>query len=416
MFWGFFHNKSGAAAMTYALALVPIMALAGAGLDYAQMETSKRETQAIADNAAIFAARELAVSGDDASRIQSVASAYVASANENASANVSVDTTQQTVEVSVTMPAESFFLGPLADVESLSASATAQLSGSAGNICLISLSEHADKAIVLNQRAQITAATCALYANSDHRRSLKVNATANATIEQVYLVGGYQGYIRGLATQPVTDTLPIEDPLARRAPPPIGICDHNDKIVSEAETLSPGTYCGGLIIDATEVTVSPGVYVLKDGPLTVMNGGSLLGEHVGFYFTGTSAKLDLAPESHISLTAPRDGPMVSLLFFSDASNSSDSRGKVATGRTDGHVIRSDDARRLVGTIYLPDDKLVIDGETPVADMSEYTVIIAKEFELNNGPNLVLQTDYAASDIPVPDGIGPNVGGDAYLVN
>jgi len=62
---------------------------------------------------------------------------------------------------------------------------------------------------------------------------------------------------------------------------------------------------------------------------------------------------------------------------------------------------------------LPDDKLVIDGETPVADLSEYTVIVAKAFELNNGPNLVLQTDYASSDIPVPDGAGSAASSDSY---
>ena len=41
----------------------------------------------------------------------------------------------------------------------------------------------------------------------------------------------------------------------------------------------------------------------------------------------------------------------------------------------------------------------------MADKSEYTVIIAKGFDLSDGPELVLKTDYDASPIPLPDGVG-----------
>ena len=105
--------------------------------------------------------------------------------------------------------------------------------------------------------------------------------------------------------------------------------------------------------------------------------------------------------------------MAGLLFSSDKDNPLAREVGRGAGLKDGHVIRSDNARRLVGTIYLPDDKLVIDGDRPVADLSEYTVIIARAFELNNGPNLVLQTDYAISDIPVPKGVGPRASGEVY---
>ena len=98
-----------------------------------------------------------------------------------------------------------------------------------------------------------------------------------------------------------------------------------------------------------------------------------------------------------------------------------SMSMIDTSRTDGvriadHYIRSDNARRLVGTIYLPNGKLLIDGRRPIADRSEYTVIIADTFELQDGPNLVLRTDYHLSDIPVPEGVGPVIEKEARLVN
>jgi len=51
--------------------------------------------------------------------------------------------------------------------------------------------------------------------------------------------------------------------------------------------------------------------------------------------------------------------------------------------------------------------------TPVADESAYTAIVAKKFSMTGSPTLVLNTDYAATDIPTPDGIGPT-GGQVYL--
>jgi hypothetical protein len=70
-----------------------------------------------------------------------------------------------------------------------------------------------------------------------------------------------------------------------------------------------------------------------------------------------------------------------------------------------HIIASNDARNLVGTIYLPGNTLEINSTKPIADKSDYTVIIARKFDMKDGPELVLNTDYESSPIPVPDGVG-----------
>jgi hypothetical protein len=71
-----------------------------------------------------------------------------------------------------------------------------------------------------------------------------------------------------------------------------------------------------------------------------------------------------------------------------------------------HWITSDDARNLLGTIYLPRGILTIDADKPVADRSAYTVIVARNIKLEAGPNLYLNTNYGMTDIPVPGGVGP----------
>ena len=69
-------------------------------------------------------------------------------------------------------------------------------------------------------------------------------------------------------------------------------------------------------------------------------------------------------------------------------------------------IVSDNARTMLGTIYLPAGRVVIDASRPVADQSAYTVIVAQQVNLYEGPNLVLNANYAGTSVPVPKGVGP----------
>jgi hypothetical protein len=44
----------------------------------------------------------------------------------------------------------------------------------------------------------------------------------------------------------------------------------------------------------------------------------------------------------------------------------------------------------------------------VAAQSAYTVVVADRIDIN-GARLVINSDYGATDVPVPAGIGPNSG-------
>lgn len=411
-------NEYGGMALPIAVALPVLILLVGVSIDMMHISSFKQDLQVIADNGALYAAREFAISSDDRQRIEAVAISYATNTVEGTQANISAnaDLRMQTVKVSVSAPPVVYFMNPFEMIKAVEVEATAQLAGNPGNLCLVALTDTSSSAIELNNQAQLTAEDCALYSNSTSTRSLRVNPTAEITVDQVFLAGGFRGNIDGLSSEPVTDAPQIDDPLAgRQAPNALG-CDFTDYVIDAdvgATEIEPGVYCGGLTIDSAKVTAEAGEYIMKDGRLSVMNEGGLYGQNVGFYFTGKDAKLDFAAESNISLSAPRTGRLAGLLFFSDENNPLAKTVGQAAGLLGGHVIRSDNARRLVGTIYLPDDKLVIDGERPVADLSEYTVIVAKAFELNNGPNLVLKTDYASSDIPVPDGVGAAAIRDGY---
>ena len=113
-----------------------------------------------------------------------------------------------------------------------------------------------------------------------------------------------------------------------------------------------------------------------------------------FYFTGNMAQLMFDVQSSIDLTAPRDGLMAGLLMF-------EARNQPKTGL---HKILSDDARNLLGTIYLSRGTLHVDANSPIADRSAYTAVVARIVRLYGGPHLVLNSNYDQTDVPVPVGI------------
>ena len=186
--------------------------------------------------------------------------------------------------------------------------------------------------------------------------------------------------------------------MAAREPPPIGGCDYLDrKIESGSVSIAAGTYCGGLTIEKeAHVTAEPGTYVITDGKLEVKDKSWLLGDYVTFYFDGDDALLNFDKDTTIDLSAPKDGPLAGLLFFESP----------AAQKGRDFNIKSENARRLLGTIYLPNGKLKIDTKGDVAEESAYTVIVAEQLEVK-GANLVINSDYGGTDVPVPEGIGPH---------
>ncbi len=411
-----------------AVLLVALLALVGGGLDLMSVSNQKAALQDLADNAALAAVHELAVSAEDATRPKEVAR-YYAETSQWALTMFDAQVDLQAREVSVTIAAKpnTNFPEMLSGMSDLTATATARLSGRGGNICMIGLSPEAMSTLRLRSRSRITAESCAIYSNSTSKSSMWIDATAEVSADLICVAGGYQGGARvnalfdeELRNTMTEDCLPVADPLAMRLKPTVGACDFSNTIIKESKTLNPGVYCGGIVVNGGTATLRPGEYILTGGPLHVTKNGTLQGENVGFYLSGPEAKLQFDYDSNIAISAPKEGVLTGLLLFSSpyessspklANDLSNGKSKDMLRMVDGvqqadHYIRSDNARRLVGTIYLPNGKLLIDGRKPIADRSEYTVIIADTFELQDGPNLVLRTDYHLSDIPVPNGVGP----------
>ncbi len=332
-----------------------------------------------------------------------------------------------------------------------------------GLICVVGLVERKYAGIHMDDNASINAPDCGIYSNSTIYASIRLDKGSSVKANLICAAGGVTSFGRGtsISPQPLSDCPPVNDPLSSRAAPNVGACDYNSlevgkpvEIPPESDgdrelvfgfrekfkefakkttapttpsylpinqftdiTLQPGVYCGGLFIGQNmNVTFAPGVYVIKDGPFVVTGNAQIKGDGVGFFLTGAGSVFDFQADTTIDLVAPREGPLAGLLIYEDRGVPYVTKfnpfnlSKLPKGMR-LHRIRSNNARQLLGTIYAPHAILMIDADSPVADKSAYTAIIAWRVWLRDGPSLRLNADYKSTDVPVPSTL---IGGQIVL--
>jgi hypothetical protein len=426
----FSRDGSGGIAVMMAVTAPVLLGVMALAADYVHMAKIREELQSAADTAALGAVKEFTLAGSTDNQVESVARSFVLAnlgqtpeepqaetqmvaskmeaagddgadvgAKGSAAPQVSVDIDRKSgsVRVSVEMAWTPLFLHFIGnDVTPISISSKARMVSSSPT-CVLGLSKNLPSGVTLWRNANLVAKDCSIYSNTETSLGIMVNDNATLEAEVICVAGGYKALSpKSVKPSPTTDCPPLADPLVARAAPAVGACDHQNLIIiNKNVTLDPGVYCGGLMIRGTStVQLNPGVYIIKDGLFTVSDKASVTGEYVGFYLTGNATMFSFDSGTTIDLAAPKDGPLAGLLFFEDR--------KVTPLRI--HRIGSNNARRLIGTIYLSQGTLLIDANAPVADNSAYTALIVRSLQLQEGPNVVLHSDFDATDVPVPEGL------------
>jgi Flp pilus assembly protein TadG len=396
--------RSGNFALAFAVLAPLLLGLAGGVVDFMAFERQRADMQNAADLVALAAAKEASVQDWSAASVQSVAENYV-NANlggANASAVYQVQATpdrdKRQITVTISMDNQIYFLlGYFTPSPQIRVTAAAQLSNETAT-CLLALDASAAQALNVTGSAQIQAKGCAAYSNSTDLSGLSADNGAKLTTAFTCSSGGANGSLSSYSPAPTKDCPILEDPLINRIQPVVGACDHtNFAVTDQTVTLNPGVYCGGMLIDNDAfVTLNPGVYIINGGELRTRNAGSLTGEGVTIFFTGTDGRLMLDGTSTVSLSAPETGPTAGLIMVQDR----------AMALTD-FEISSKKASVLLGTIYLPNGRLLVKAKNKVAETSAFTVVVARFVEVGSKTQMFLNSNYAATSVPVPDGLGPS---------
>jgi hypothetical protein len=403
-------NANGNVTLTFALALPVVFGAVAAMVDYTIFATERARLQAAADAAALNAVRELQLANPNPLLVLNVAKNY-ALAKLGPQSDATIETQLiglDSIEVRISKDLKPTLSRVFSnDLAHIAARAVAKAYGGFP-LCILGLDGAAVGTVQLQNLGRITAVNCTVNSNSNNPAGLISQDLALLTSARTCSAGGTsQTTTANFVPRPLTDCPKIPDPLMSRPTPSVGPCTFMNTIIADGGTtvLSPGTYCGGITVSlASQVQLRPGVYVMKDGPLTVNGGATLQGQYVGFYLLGSASTLSWDTTSHISLTAPKDGVLSGILIYEDPSSPSLRQ----------HTVSSDDARTLLGTIYMPQGQLVIGSNKLIADLSAYTIIVTRMLKVQGSANLVLNTQYGSTDVPVPMGVGPLLGGKIRL--
>ena len=398
----FFDCVRGSVATMFAVGLPGLLTAVGVASDFAVMEMKRTSLQAAADASALAAAKELSIASSTDKTIIGAANNYVAAELRTSDARAvvtpTVDRSAGSVTVTISEEWTPFFMHFIASgVTPINVKATAKLAGST-NVCVLALNTVDNKTMHLDTSAKLTANGCGVYSNAKHNHAIWVDNNAAIKATLTCAVGGVR-LKAGSSVTPaaITNCPPVADPLASRAKPAISAsCTYTNLVVLSGNmALTPGHYCGGLKVAGTaQVTLAPGTYVISDADLEVSGNASFSGTHVGFYLDGPGARLNLKDSAIISLTGAVNAEMAGLLFFEDPA--------APLGRQ--HHIASANVQNLTGTIYMPQGYLLVDPNAMVAGSSAYTAIIVNRLEMTAGPELILNSDYNSTDVPVPAGI------------
>jgi len=263
-------------------------------------------------------------------------------------------------------------------------------------ICAIGLDPKAPDTIHLEANARVTAQFCAVQSNSRNPQGLSGADNSVLTAASICSSGGKVGTKVNYSPDPLTDCPVLPDPLASRPMPPIGLCNYNNEVINGGTVaILPGVYCGGLhVTGGAHVTLTPGVYIMNGGPLLVDNHSSFTAQSAGVFLHGAGANFFFDGSSSVSMTAPTTGIMAGMLLFEDPT----APAGIA------HQILSNNAPLLLGTIYTPKGAIVIDANSAIAQQSAFTIIVADKMQLFGGPNLVLNSNYHLTNVPVPGGL------------
>ncbi len=434
------NDNRGNVAMVFVLTAPALIGLAGGAVDFQSLQAQRGALQDAADALATRGAREFLLENAEEQQVEALVRATAGAQYEQRlgafTLSVAADADDKSVVAGLSQaPRKGMILHTIAAFqEPVSVSATAVARGTT-NVCVVALEKEKDGAVKAESSARLIATKCSVLSNSTSSRGIAAGGLSQIRAALICSAGGAHGGTFNFVPQALTDCPAFEDPLKDRLEPDVGACDHNNLVLGDASHISgligvalttaissldgsdedtligytrydltPGVYCGGIVIRAdADVHLEPGVYVIKDGPLEIELGGRLFGKSVGLFFTGDAAVFTFEPQSIVHLTAPAHGIMAGMLMMED-------RGRAVT---ETYSILSSNARTLLGTIYLPTGRLQVDSLMPIADESAYTAIVTRYLHMSGSPQLVLNADYALTDVPVPDGIGPS-GGQVFL--
>jgi hypothetical protein len=195
----------------------------------------------------------------------------------------------------------------------------------------------------------------------------------------------------------------IFDPFASMSFPSLDSCiGQTGSIVYEVNGstsyLDPGKHCLPITVkNLATLVLRPGDHFFRKS-VTLEGHGRLDGEDVFLFFDHGSDPLLNGQFTRVNLVGRKSGPYAGMVMATVGGNSPNI------------TLPGEKVERLLGVVYVRNGFLQVTGNGVAAEESAWTVIVARQVLSNGTARIRINADYDGSDVPVPNGVGPNAGG------
>jgi hypothetical protein len=234
--------------------------------------------------------------------------------------------------------------------------------------CFIVLDPTGANALLVENQAQLRGSGCGIEVNSTNALGANITHPNGLVAAEFVGVGGPSvGGVGNFTPPPQYDVPPTPDPMSQLTMPTVpNTCDHGSTsgpaVLSGTTTLSPGTYCGGIMVNG-DLTLNQGLYILRGGGLNVTGGNyTLRSSGTGTTFLNTAppagASYGWGPifiqsgSVTLNLWANTDpaSALPGVLFYTDPA-----------APYMVNTFRSNSVSRMDGTMYFPTGKVLFES-------------------------------------------------------
>ncbi len=392
--------QHGNIALTFALVAPAVILLAAGAIELYNVQSKRTRLQDVADSTALAGSHALGLAVSDRTAVRRTEALLEAQISEwsqspSISSEVSIvmEGGQRAIQVVLRAHSPSFFGSMLPPGGwNYTARSRAQSIGITP-LCVIISSPGGTRRLNIRDISRLSAPQCLVHSNRDI-----IVEGGSLSAGEVQAVTRASGTISPAAG---TGAERIPDPFANLALSSPSGCPGAPKsllLTKGKHRLAAGVHCGFFNLSGdAELVLEPGEHWFHMGQLNVIDDARLEGQDVSLIFDKQSG-FQFRGNATVNLEGRRSGRYAGMVLLA------------ARGNRKDFIISSDNVRSLLGVIYIPDARLIVEGNAgDVARYSDWTVLVASALQMNGSPNLFINANYRGSSVPVPAGVGPRNG-------
>ncbi len=424
-------NESGQIAVATAILAVPLLLVISIAIDSNRSHSHRVKLQSALDSAALAAVADQTLTERERN-LQAEERFWANMSGENGVKFGVVDSKSNQVEVQGKMMIPTIFAGLIGheSVEFSAKSSAEIVKGS--TVCMLALDPDSGRSFEVTRGASLDA-NCTVQVNSRHEQASVVDHGGMAKAQSFCIGGGiigehfpfvntecstladpYQNMFVPRLNEPCVDQQALLELIADWRSGRDAVESHEAQenqrwaeakaagqpfqpTFFEKNHLQPGNYCEGLVLNAKEFILDPGVYNISSGSLVFGLGTELIGKDVTFVLHD-DVNIEIRDGSILNIKSPNTGDMKGLVIAQNLKNKSIYDPRYPNVKS---VITSGASLNLLGTVYLPSHKIEFLGGSLSKTHAPATSFIAHQISVNDGANISVSADHiAAGTIPI----------------